>query len=214
MGRWTILLAALLSIAAAQTVRADLSVSVGTLNLQQGGSGFVDVTVSGNADPVNAFGFEFAIQPLGQTQSWLQFANLQPMDYLTDPRYLLADDSFDDAGGLAVGSVIEDVVPQDAFVGGDFSADGADRSITSSKLLARLLVTANTRLPPSAGDRFSIALLPTGSSYFSNAAGNRVAFSSSAGAVTITPVPEPGTLCLLVVGALATWARRKLRQRT
>ena len=209
MGRWTVFLAGLLSVIAGRAAQAELSISVGTLNLQPGKMGYVDVLVSGDDDPVDAFGFDFRIQPLGQTGSWLQFENPQPIDYLTDASYLLAGDSFD-TGDPPVGNVGGVIVPNDTFEGGDFSLSGANAAVTSSRLLARLEVTANTLLPPSKGDTFSILMLSAnGNSYFSNAAGDPIAFTSSAGTVTI--VPEPGTLCLLAAGALGLWTWRRFR---
>lgn len=199
--------------------RADLIVTIGDADVAVGGPAFVDVFVRSDAilgDFLSGFGFEFRIETAGASR--LEFVNPQPDPQLADARYVLFGDSLDANAGLPVGNVLLKVVPGDTFLGGDSTDSGGNVLVTTSRLLARLQVTAATALPPSLGDTFTIRLVddPAGSnSFFSNNAGS-VPFSSMSGTVTVRSVPEPSSLLLALVAApgLAWWIRRQGRRTT
>jgi hypothetical protein len=176
----------------ATPARANLIVGVGDLQLSPGGSGYVDVNVSGDYDLLQACGFEFRITTSGPSR--LEFTNFQPVGYLAEPNYVFANDSYAQANP-PVGGVSEINVPNDTFTGGDMTLSRSDVTVIASRLLARLQVTAETLAPPEAGDSFSISVQPSSSSFFQNRDGGPLGYTASAGTVTI--VPEPCTLWML-----------------
>lgn len=189
--------ALLIMLAISAPAWAEIGVTIGNLDLAPGGTGFVEVSITGDNDLLQAAGFEFRIQSLGPTS--LEFVDPQPYDYLSDSGYVFSSDSFA-LDYPPVGGVSETVVPGDTFLGGDMTLSMADVTVTSFKLLARLQVTANTMLPPEAGDLFTISLEPSLSTYFSDSGFNTIGYSATTGTVNI--VPEPGTITLLLVSAV------------
>ncbi len=189
--------------------QAGFIVSVSDLDLQPGGSGFVDVMIqSDSGSPMNlsAYNFEFRIDTLGATR--LEFVDPQPDPQLTDSSYVFSGDSADAFFSAPVGAVSSPVVPHDTFIGGDATLSGADVSVSDPKLLARLDVTTVTSLPPVAGDQFTISLISSDNTVFLDSSFNNftfesLPFDSTPGTVTITQtVPEPSGLLLLSLGAL------------
>jgi hypothetical protein len=196
MWRRNLVSAILVALAFYSSASADVIVSVGNLNLMPGGTGFVDVTVSGNSDLLQSFGLEFRIRTSDATE--LDFADPQPYDYLTDSGYVLFGNSFASANP-PVGNVCDTDVPRDTFIGGDMTMNAPNVKVTDTKLLVRLQVTTDTLLPPEVGNSFTISLEPSSSTYFSDSALNSIAYTATAGTVSI--VPEPGTMTLLFVSA-------------
>jgi hypothetical protein len=173
-----------------------LSVAVGNLDLTPRGTGFVEVTVAGDNDLLQACGFEFRIATTGPTR--LQFVD-PPFTYLNESSYLFYGNSFASANP-PIGAVSESIVPGDTFIGGDMTLDMSDVTVPNSKLLARLQVTADTALPPAPGDFFTISLVPASSTYFTDSASHQVSFSATSGTVHV--VPEPETIALLLIAAV------------
>ena len=185
--------------------QAGIMVSVGNLDLQPGGSGFVNVMIKSSGSlttDLNAYNFEFRIDTLGATR--LEFVSPQSDPQLIDPDYVFSGDSADAIFAAPVGAVSTAVVPNDTFIGGDGTFSGNDVAIGTSQLLARLEVKTATLLPPVAGDQFTISLIPSGNTFFVDSFYNSVSFTSTPGTVTIAQsVPEPSSLLLwLSLGAL------------
>jgi hypothetical protein len=200
----TIVLGALLS---SWPVQAEVHVTVGNLQLQPGGTGYIDVMAEGQGDLVQSFGLDLRITTTAP--SWLQFDDPQPADYLSDQDYLFHDESYLAANQpMSFGSVGLAIVPGDMLVGGDFRPNSTDVLVNGQKLLTRLQVTANTLMPPSVGDTFTISLAPDSSTYFSDSVFNAIQYSAVPGTVTIALVPEPGTLSLVAAGSLLVFLGR------
>jgi hypothetical protein len=199
--------------------KAELVLSVKGADMFPGNQRYLDVTVEGHGDTLKAFGFEFRISTTAPT--YLQFVDPQPYNYLSDSNYVFATNSAD-ALYPPVGNVVDTVYPKDTFIGGDMTADGGYVTLDGTKLLARLLVTGDTILPPVLGDVFTVKLLtPTesGSTFFMDKDGNEVTPSSSSqyeGTVTINP--EPSSLVAVISGGIALgcvrWFRARRRGRT
>ncbi|HVA47066.1 MAG TPA: PEP-CTERM sorting domain-containing protein [Pirellulales bacterium] len=205
--------------------------SVGDLLLSAGSSGYVPVEITGDLTGANiaSTSFEFRIATTGPTR--LEFTN--SLDPASDPtftaaNYVFAGNSFDQTFDLNnLGNATTTNVLNDTFIGGDATADGSNVLLTaiSDKLLAFLPVTSVTSLPPVAGDIFTISLVPLANANPSGLDGNTgfadnggvnavyAPFTSTPGTVTIeqpSPVPEPGTFGLLLVGMTSLlWMKRK-----
>jgi hypothetical protein len=130
--------------------RASLIVTVGDLNLREGGSGFVDVMIrsSDGSDLalLDLFAIDLLISPGAASQ--LEFVDLGggiPSDtHLTDPDYLFAADGVGFGGGLLSSTL---------YSGGDGTSSGDGVFVPAvDTLLVRLEVTAATLSPPVAGE--------------------------------------------------------------
>ncbi|MDB5349625.1 MAG: hypothetical protein JWN86_872 [Planctomycetota bacterium] len=232
VGSIALILAALLALVASP-VRAGLIISFNNDNpVAVGSTAFVDVFISSNADvlspdKINNFQFDFLITTSGPTR--LEFTAMPPTTYLDDPSYLFHLDSTAGLTSSPVGTASQTDVPNDTFIGADstFSFNSVNlSSVNSPKLLARLQVTAITSLPPALNDTFTISLvassgngssLGNASSYFDvvNASQDElsaVPFTSTPGTVTITAVPEPATLLLVLGGGVPLLVWRRYRR--
>ncbi|MGH7138795.1 MAG: PEP-CTERM sorting domain-containing protein [Pirellulales bacterium] len=218
---------AILLLSGAGAGQAAVIVSVGDLLLPAGSMGYVPVDISGVGN-LQSSNFEFRITTTGSTR--LEFTDSP--DPSSDPTfaagsgYVFAGNSGDQTLDIILGKASESMggVPNDTFIGGDFTADGNNVVLPATPdLLAYLPVTSLTSLPPVAGDTFTISLIPMsdanpmgldGNTGFADKAGVYNAFTSSNGTVTITAasaVPEPGTFGMMLTGAIAllaaTWQR-------
>ncbi len=208
MNRSALILATAALLASTAPAGAGFVIQVGDLQLQTGGTGFLDVSIRSDAtggDRLNAFGFELRIETTGPAR--LEFVSPQPDPQLGSPNYVFAGNSLDGTLGLPVGRVLATSVPNDTFVGGD-STNTGEVTVTGNRLLARILVTGATRLAPRAGDTFTISVVsraPTSNTLFLNDAGT-VGFTTRSGTVTVASVPEPGSLVLLATGGLLAFA--------
>ena len=194
------------------SAQGGIIVSVGDATVGAGGTAFVDVLISSDgSDPLQSFGFDFRITG---GPGRLEFVNPQPDPQLTDGTYVFAGDSFAQINSFAVGAVSTTSVPNDSFVGGDSTDSFADVTLTSSRLLARLQVTAATALPPSVGDTFSVTFDDTSSNtFFFDSSFTPLTINSGlsdfTGTVTVTSaatiVPEPSSFliaCSLLFASL------------
>lgn len=195
--------------------QAEIVVHIGDLSLTPGETGFVDVTITGAGENLQAFGFEFQIAPIATSGGGvLQFVNPQSETYLDDASYVFKDDSDDRILGFPVGVVDGS---GEVFTGGDGSNTAADHGITGSTLLTRLQVTSNLVPQPVVGDAFQIALVSTGSSFYGPDVTSLFFTASGTGTVTLSGpaalTPEPKDWVALLSGGMTLlgllWIRRR-----
>jgi hypothetical protein len=232
------LMLALLSLVAAPA-RAGLVVSIGSTSIVQGGTGSIDVYLSSTASPsmpdqINDYSFTLQILPEGTGN--LEFSASQSFGYLNSSQYVFFGDSADyiagtisppPVGGFSFTS--SGGYNNDSFLGFDNTHSFNPVSLSTSSgqvLLATLSLDASIT---SAGETFTIALVPdmgSGSSnggastYFNVVDSNfnelsAVPFTSSSGAVTIitSAVPEPASIVgCLTAAAIAFLASRRHRR--
>lgn len=178
--------------------RAALIVTVGNLNLREGGSGFVDVMISSSdgSDLLDLFAIDLLISPGPGVTSQLKFFDLGggiPSDtHLTDSDYLFSGDGLG-FGGLLLSSTL--------YSGGDGTSSGSGVSVpTTDTLLVRLEVTAATSSPPVVGDTFTIGV---DFAEFSDPSFEEILFTSFPGTVTITSssavIPEPASMAIWAI---------------
>ena len=223
------------SLGSAVAARADFDITVGSLTLAPGGSGLLPVYINSNAmggQDLAAAGFTLQITTSGPTQ--LDFQNSpaaasDPTFTNASPPYVFLGNSADLTFStmmppipIPLGTASMTVVPNDTFIGGDATYDGTNVTVgATNDLLGYVPVTANTILPPVPGDTFTVSLVPTadgspiaadGNTGFQNMAGNFFPYSSTSGTVTISSVPEPGSIVLLVIGLAAFAGGRRFRR--
>ncbi len=187
--------------------------------------------------PLTLFNVNFQITennrtsaPFTPTTSVLQFVNPQGHAYVNNSNYIFYNNSGDVLSSPPTDPInvyttgsppFTGAIPYQAAFGGDFANDFSDVMVsTTPVLLARLYLTdipkLGTGLTPTAGDSFSVSLVPQNSYYEDgNTAGFTVVKDAShMGLVTITgspsAVPEPASLLLLVAGgsSLLAWKKR------
>jgi len=222
MQRWSALITVAFIMGLYAPARANYIVAIGDKTIQPGGTDFVDVTIRSvtpggapSSDLLSFFGFEFRITSAMSTGTHsLAFTNPQPRGYLTASNYVFFNNSFDvGPPPQTTGNVSQSLggSPNDTFIGGDQTNNFGDVTVTGNVLLVRLQVTAATLSPPTQGEKYTIRLVPGLNTSFLNNAGE-VAYTSSSGAVSITSVPEPNSIVLLVSGGLALLASRQFRR--
>ena len=207
-------------------VEAGVVVTVLNAQFAHTGNGTLDVLIRSDAnDTLSNFGFNLRIDPLGGTTSQLRFATAQSDLQLIDANYIFAAGSLKRDGDPSllippepVGSVFTDAFPNDSYIGTDSYTLLAPPSITLSNtnlLLARLELTPGPGLlAPVVGDQFSISLVDGPFTSFLDENFTEIPYTFTSGTVTITAVPEPGTLLTTLLLGLAfgsTHIGRRLR---
>lgn len=218
---------ALVLVGLASSAQGAFLITVGDRELLPGQTGFVDVRIRSDqagGEPLSAFGVEFLIAPIGPIGTRLEFVVPQPDPQLSDPGYVFFGNSFAEDFAVPIGAVDSFFSFHDRFIGGDSTADSLDMTIFPSDdgdpntdmLLARLQITAITALPPVAGDAFALSLVAGPNTTFLDSSLNEIAFSSTAGTVTISAapraVPEPSALAVFAGGAIALFFGHRLRR--
>lgn len=157
-------------------------VTVGNLDLQQGGSGYIDVTISSSDSTpfqLAQAGYSFAITSLGNDHTLEFSAVYDPSNmvyleddssYTSDPKYVFPNST---NGAFSIANLITSSPPgtpgvNNILTGGDanlldLNDPGlglANADISTRDLLIRLHVTAALDSLPVVGDQFSVALVP------------------------------------------------------
>ena len=206
------------------SVSADLVVSIANLNLVTGQTGTLGVSISGTNNPVSIYGFELRITPLAGTTSSLRFLE-ENESYLSNPSCLFFGNSgaLNDNVASSVGAVSPNALPSDTFIGLDVTANLANVNVSSSRLLAQIPIQhifAPAAPETTVGHSFSISLVaPSGNSVAflggtsSTGLGDQgnapIAYSSTSGPVTITAIPEPSQVLLLLPAAICGLCLRR-----
>ena len=190
-----------------------LIISIPNQTIPLGQASFVDVTIAGAgaSQLLSTYNFDLQINVNAGDAGRIEFSNPQPTGYLSSSSYVFADNTPPPTFAGNVGTV---VVPNDNYVGGDFSTNSSGSVLvdTSGKLLVRLELNADASFAV-AGDVFTLSLENPSSgtgtiadlTYFLDDASNPITFESTPGTITVGPptaIPEPSTL-VLVVSAFA-----------
>jgi hypothetical protein len=196
----------------AAPAQAGFVISIGSPTIPQGGTGTLDMFLTGNASPSSPDllnNYAFTLQITGPNE--LQFSPSQSFDYLTSSQYVFAGDSTNQMTSSPGGTVATTVYGNDTFVGNDSTFSGNPVSLSSANtpvLLAALTLDATITSP---GDSYTVSLIPasgngsmSGSSQtffdvFNFGTGvetSAVPFTSTPGTVTISAatVPEPASI--------------------
>ena len=195
--------------------KAELVIDVLASNVFANGTpGFIDVAIRsrvGETHNVSLAAYEFAIANVGSPIGSLEFLSNQLTDEQANAAYLFS--TFQPTGNFT--AIANSPI---SYTGGDFTnspnAPFPSTLVTSTNLLlvrldVRYVLPANTDSAQAVGSQFSVSLVDANSS-FQDENGDPIAFSSTPGIATITAVPEPSSLLLvLAVGAAAITLRRK-----
>ncbi|MFO0847616.1 MAG: PEP-CTERM sorting domain-containing protein [Gemmataceae bacterium] len=194
---------------------AALVVSVGSASVAAGGTGTVDVFVSG-PDRLDYFVGEFRITPVGSAPAGgLLFVAPPPLPPLAAANYVFAGNSFA-ASQLPAnpGAVTTSVRFNDTYTVGDFTLDNLGVDVSAPRLLTRLSFSAGGAVPD--GSRYTLSLNPLGSQ-FQNPDFADLPFTGTLGTITVTArptdlvVPEPSSLVILLTGLAACVSGRSVR---
>jgi hypothetical protein len=221
MRRLTFLTASvfLLLLASTTPLQADLIVDIGSLNLAPGGTGSLDVTISGltGAESLDIFGAEFRITTTGNSQ--LEFVIANPPTGARAPQLLNAgyvfplDNSTSALIGAPSGNISTVSTHNDTYIGGDGTLLGNGATVpTSEELPVTLDVTANTPSAPVAGDKFAISLVDSANTFFWDPSQTNISYSSTVGTVTITPEPSIAVMLFGLVGMVGLITHKRLRR--
>jgi hypothetical protein len=159
---------AILTIGFASPAHAGLVISIGSTSVAPGGTATVDVLMTANtAESINFYGFQLQITNNGIDNTQLAFSSTQDFSYISNaalnPSYVFLNDSTAaQPPPSAIGAPFTTVYPNDSFRGTDSAFSGIPVNIAARQtyLLAILSNTAATPAPPSAGDSFTISLVP------------------------------------------------------
>ncbi|MFN5730521.1 MAG: PEP-CTERM sorting domain-containing protein [Planctomyces sp.] len=193
----------------ATVCRGDLIIQVHDAQIAYGGSGFVDVTVSGGAaDDLSAFSAQMKITTAATLNGGVEFVSpfFDPSAVTSPIPYVFLGDS----DGYNVAYVTADEINV-----GDATDSGNSVSLNSTFLLMRLLVK-HTGGFGAVGETFQIEFLDLhGGTALLDGAGLPSPFnpaSDFAGTITIV-TPEPAFGGLLALGSIGglVWRRRRAR---
>jgi hypothetical protein len=191
-------------------VRAGLIISIPNQTISLGQTSFVDVTIAGAgaSQLLSTYNFDLQLNVNAGDAGRIEYTNPQPLGYLSSSAYVFGDNA---PPPTFAGTVRTVSVPNDDYVGGDFSTNnnGFVSVDTSGKLLVRLELNADASFAV-VGDTFSLSLENPSSgtgtisdlTFFLDNSGNPIEFASTPGTITVGPaavIPEPPTLVLAVL---------------
>ena len=199
---------------AASEARASLVITLGDATVASGGTATIGIGITSNsADTLSGFNFELLITPVGSPPptGLLSFADSQP-NTVGNPNYVFF-------GQSGIGS---NVFPpsttnyaDDTITGGDFA--GAAAVVIPPGAGGPFSFLADVQFQPvfgMNGDTFQVSLvIDPNQTFFDDANGNALGFSSNVGQVMIATVPEPSSLTLAALSSLGGlvyfWRRRR-----
>ena len=188
---------------------ADIIVTIPNVSVASGGSGFLDVLVSGSAmDGFQYFTLDFRVAGVAQAADPINFVrSVTPAPQLaaTAPDYIFLGDSLEEDLMLGI-DFVGPPTADDLITVSDESFSGDDKTLNDTFLLARLnFVAPLSATPRNVYDVFlDFGIFEDTSSAFP-------AFSSNVGSITINAaaVPEPSSIALLAIGSVAWFCRRR-----
>jgi hypothetical protein len=209
----SLLQALLLCVAIAGSAQASLNITISDLALSPGGTGTLDISISGDRQKLAGFNSLFVVAPTDvSVTSWLDFtpAATQP-DPSGDPAYVFHGNSF----GYLVG-----VPALDTLEAGDNVADFNNVPEVTDQLLTRVTLQHSYGAADPAttiGHTFTVALVPesgvgTLKTFFLDDLFVPISYTSEPGQVTIIPEPSQLTIMLGLGGVFLVgcwWRRRK-----
>lgn len=196
----------------------DVIITLHGSTIQTGGAGHVDVFISSNAEPtapdlVDSFSVKFRITPeAGSVADGLQFVDPQSDSQLLFSQYIFSGNSlFAPLGPL--GLVSTEVNTNDLYIGGDSTIDVLGRALdkdSTPMLLFRLDLSAATAVN---GNRFTLQVVDDPVTEFTDPDISPLTIDdSSFAALTVTAVPEPGAMGLILSGTAAAAIRYRRRR--
>lgn len=213
---------ALLIVAPAASVRAELAIVASNLTLAPGGVGTMNFTVTSNSgDQLMDFGLGLQIKKVGSPTSLIQFTSSQPDPYGNANYVFAGESSGADASLPFWGAPQEKAFPSDMITGGDTDDGSTAGYVTIPSTpggLHTFLASVQFSAPKgaTAGDRFQVVLLTdSGLTYFDTPNGTLLSYSIQAGGglVTIASVPEPSSALTGLIGATFLGAAEGFRRR-
>lgn len=203
---------------------ATLDLTVLDTNISAGDVGTIDVEISGDSDLVQSYFLELRITPNGAVNSSLQFVDPQTEDFRTNAQYVFSSDSFNQINSFDPRVVSQNTLQNDTYTDNDSTDSFNDVTLTSAtKLLARIniqhIIPSGTLESSVLADTFDISVIGTPGDFIEtevfDAIGNSIAFTSTAGSVSIQPtaVPEPSSWAMLIgMSVVAGWRRWRSRR--
>ncbi|MEO1618991.1 MAG: PEP-CTERM sorting domain-containing protein [Planctomycetota bacterium] len=211
--KWLFALPLAFLLLSARPALAEFTLSIEDTTIAAGsGSVTLDVgiTPDGGSAAIADFVLILEITPLEQTgDSTLRFVPMQSEAFLTDADYVFAGNSdvFNE-GDSAVFSVTADELVLE-----DLTANFEDAVFSTQRLMATFDVEhllGSTAAPATRGDQYLVSI--SNESDFGNAAGDPIfSFTSRPGTLTITAIPEPSMVSMLLLCGSAVSLRRKRR---
>jgi hypothetical protein len=180
-----------------------------------GGSGFIDVTISGNGDLLESASLRLQIFPVNAVSSSLQFRDPQLVSFYSNADYLFADSSFNQLFSIDPRVVGHTILQNDTFMANDSTGNVSNIILTTSKLFARVdlqhIVPQGTDLTTVHGELFQVQVVLEGTSFRDDQSMALNNVSTGPGIVTISAVPEPSSAFLVLTLAVGTIFRRRFR---
>lgn len=189
-----------------ESVRADVVISIQSVQVAAGGSVYFDVTATANPE-FNLDNFGLKLEITSANGRVLSFVDPQLNPHVSDGDYVLFGNS---DGYEAIISGVDSTI----YTGADLRADKniAMPLGATARLLARIEVTTLTGDAPLVGDEFLVSVV-AGTSFFDEGDVS-IDFTANDGTITVTAVPEPATSAVLGVVAIGALFARRIRRKS
>jgi hypothetical protein len=212
------LISQLIVLQLSQLAHATLNVQILNTQITAGGSGFLDVMLTGDGDLVESASLQLQITPVNAVSSSLQFLNPQLVSFEADSNYLFSGNSFNQQFSIDPRVVSQTTLQNDTYATNDSTANLTNTSVTSvSKLLARVdlrhIVPQGTDPATVLNDLFQVNVVLGGTSFLDANAATVNFVAGGPGLVSITAVPEPNSAILLFIACVCSSQLRRKRSR-
>ena len=202
------LIAQIIVLQLSQLAYSTLNVQVLNTQLAVGGSGFLDVLITGEGDLVESASLQLQIAPVNAVSSSLQFLNPQVINFDADPNYLFSGNSFNQLFSIDPRVVSQTTSENDTYATNDSTSDLANISVTGlAKLLARVdlkhVIPQGTNPGSVVNDLFQVSVVLNQTSFLNSAAAPVNFAASGPGTVTFAAVPEPSSATLLLISSFS-----------